>query len=114
MELFQERFRELPAFQRYMELLVDVDIRYHEYSVEELASRLLMASENGLNWDTLCQNCGVLMDQNYAFAMQNAQLKEDVARLEAELKRYKPETWPFENCNCGPNGHHGGYCHLDM
>lgn len=78
-DLFQERFRELPIFQRYMEILADVDIRYDEYSVEELATRLLIASENGLNWDTLCNNCGVLMDKNYEQYVEIEKLREQIA-----------------------------------
>jgi len=57
-ELFQERFRELPIFQKYMEFL-DKYLWDSPDSLEEIATRLLMMSENGLNWDTLCQNCGV-------------------------------------------------------
>jgi hypothetical protein len=90
MDLFQERYRELPIFQKYMDLLKDA-IFEDEYSLQELATRLMMASENGLNWDTLCMNCGVLMDHNYAFAMQNAQLKEDLAYAETSIRDLKQE-----------------------
>jgi hypothetical protein len=101
-DLFQERFRELPAFQRYMELLEDVVIQYNEYSIEELATRLLMASENGLNWDTLCQNCGVLMDDNYAKHCEIEQLKEQISHpMQMVCGTCMKAHAPFVDCSTG-------------
>lgn len=93
--LFQERFRELPIFQRYDDLLAAYE--NCDFPREEFITRLLMAEENGLNWDTLCQNCGVLMDHNYAFAMQTAQLKEDVARAKDENDRLRARITRLES-----------------
>lgn len=85
---FKQHFLELPIFQRYMDILIRF-VPAEEHVLAEIASKLLIASENGLNWDTLCQNCGVLMDDNYAQYVEIGELKtrlhyleEDIAHLE--------------------------------
>lgn len=89
-ELFQERYRELPIFQRYMDILIRF-VPGEEYVLEEIATRLLMASENGLNWDTLCQNCGVLMDDNYEKYAEIEALKEKLLVSENERRMLQSE-----------------------
>ena len=82
-DVFKERFRELPIFNEYCEALnagIQAGI-----SIEELASRMMILAENGLNWDTLCQNCGVLMDKNYAQYVEIDRLREKVISLEEDL-----------------------------
>lgn len=97
-DLFQERYRELPAFQRIMDILTDLATARHNIRIEEIATRLLMASENGLTWDTLCNNCAALMDKNYEQYVEIEQLKGKVRPLEegnATGFNPKPERWPL-------------------
>lgn len=101
-DLFQERFRELPIFQRLMNLIENHNER-NDQSLEELVTRLLIASENGLNWDTLCMNCGVLMDENYAKYCEIEQLKQIIAN---------PITYICQTCGRQSGPAH--YCNPDF
>lgn len=77
-DLFKERYLELPAFQKIRQILDEgLD---GEVSLNELTTRVMMALEDGLNWDTMCQNCGVLMDDNYAQHVEIEKLKEQIER----------------------------------
>jgi hypothetical protein len=95
-DLFQERYRELPAFKQILDFLANVDVTM---SLEEMTTRIMMMQENGLNWDTLCQNCGVLMDDNYAKYSQIEQLKEDLAYAENEARDLQRELDHWEHMN---------------
>lgn len=79
-DLFQERYRELPAFQLALKL-VNSWVR-QDLTLEEVATRMLMFQENPLNWDTLCHNCAALMDKNYEQYVEIQKLKEQLADLE--------------------------------
>lgn len=85
--LFKEHYADLPIYKRLDDILGGYE--NCDFPREEFITRVLMAAENGLNWDTLCMNCGELMDHNYAFAMQNAQLKEDIERVKVENERLR-------------------------
>lgn len=76
-KLFQERYRELPIFKKIDSLLGAYE--NCDFPKEEFITRLLMASEDALNWDTLCQNCGVLMDDNYAQYVKIEELTNNLA-----------------------------------
>lgn len=75
MGVFEERFRDLPIYKEMDRILGGFE--NCDFPREEFIVRILMAAENGLNWDTLCKNCGVLMDDNYAKHCEIEQLKED-------------------------------------
>jgi hypothetical protein len=97
-ELFQERFRELPAFQKMLE-----QVKYcleNDLSDEEFATRMMLMADSPISWFTTCGNCSALMDKNYSQYMEIERLKN----------KYEPEP----TCGCPPEKHHGGYCHLDM
>jgi hypothetical protein len=56
-----------------------------------MATRILILNEDALNWDTLCKNCGVLMDDNYAQYEKIRALEEDLAYAENEIKDLNEE-----------------------
>lgn len=83
MDLFQERYRELPSFQLALKLVqawVKADM-----SLEEVATRVLMFQESPLNWDTMCHNCAALMDNNYEFYLKTVKLQEEIDDLKLEI-----------------------------
>lgn len=102
--LFKERYRELPAFQRIMDILKDLATSRSDITLEEIATRLLMASENGLNWDTLCNNCGVLMDDNYAKYCEIEQLKEQLEIVTQEARNSNAAVDAYEEMYYNPDG----------
>jgi hypothetical protein len=83
-DMFKERYRELPIFQQIRSVLDEGTDGV--FSLDELTTKVLIAAENGLNWDTLCQNCGALMDDNYAQYEKIRTLEEDLAYAENELR----------------------------
>jgi hypothetical protein len=92
-DLFQERYRELPAFQKAQEYLEAW--ANDELSTDELTIRVLMLSEHPISWDTLCANCAALIDKNYEQYREIEQLKEQLN--------------PQKVCECGaidPFRHH--------
>lgn len=82
-DVFKEHFRELPAFKVMVDFLANVD---PTISLEEMAARIMVLSENGLNWDTLCKNCGVLMDDNYEQYIKIEQLNEHLEFLRRRVE----------------------------
>lgn len=103
MDLFQERFRELPAFQKMRE-----QVQYcldNNLSVDEFSTRMMLMAESPISWFTTCGNCSALMDTNYSQFIE-------IERLNEELESYQPKKDP--RCKCTPEQHHGGYCHWDM
>lgn len=94
--LFQERFLELPAFKRVMDILIRF-VPAEEHVLAEIATILMMAQEDCYNWGTLCQNCGVLMDDNYAKHVEIEQLREDLAFLRAKVEGLQEDLAYAEN-----------------
>jgi hypothetical protein len=88
-DLFKERYRELPIFQRIRTIIDEGTDGV--FSLDELTTRVLIAAEDCLNWDTLCQNCGVLMDKNYEQYEKIRALEEDLAYAENEARDLQRE-----------------------
>lgn len=103
-ELFQERFRELPAFQKMLE-----QVKYcleNNVSEEEFATRMMLMADSPISWFTTCGNCSALMDENYAkyteieqLTAQIENLKEDLAYAENEARDANRELEHWEHMN---------------
>lgn len=96
-KLFQERFRDLPIFKEIER--IHAGFENCDFPREEFITRILLAAENGLNWDTLCMNCGVLMDTNYTQYAEIERLKEDLAYAENEARDLQRELDHWEHMN---------------
>lgn len=85
--LFQERYRDLPGFQKALETVGY--LRNTWLSDEEVATRIMILVESPLSWDTLCHNCSALMDDNYHQYGEIAGLSEENLALKKELDELK-------------------------
>lgn len=93
-ELFQERYRELPAFQKMREQ-VEYCLDSH-LSRDEFTTRMMLMAESPISWFTTCGNCSALLDENYSQAMEIERLKEDLAYAENEARDLQREVDSYD------------------